>query len=121
MCAKEKATWSQPQSENERQQSVNDFLCCILYHQGAALRHLSIIEVLAACIGKIGNVDVASPDNDRHQSITRPSTERQQSINRASTERQQSVKNLECCILFDSRAVLRHLHIIKVLAAYVRK
>jgi D-mannonate dehydratase len=87
MCAKENATWSQPQSENERQQSVNDFVCCILYHPGAALWHLSIIEVLAAFICKIGNVDVASPDNERQQSINRPSTERQQSIK----EHQQSV------------------------------
>jgi hypothetical protein len=85
MCANEKATWSQPQSETERQQSVNDFVCCILYHPGAALRHLSIIEVLVAFLGKIVNVNVASPDNEHQQSVNRASTEHQQSVNRAST------------------------------------
>jgi hypothetical protein len=121
LLAKWKSTWSQPQSENERQQSVNDFVCSILYHPGAALLHLSIIEVLAAFIGKIVNVDVASPDNEHHQSVNRPSTDCQQSINRASTERQQSINNPGYCILYDSRAVLRYLPIINVLAAYVRK
>jgi len=121
LLAKGKSTWLQPQSEIERQQSVNDSVCSILYHPGAALLHLSIIEVLAAFIGKIVYVDVASPDNERHQSVNRPSTERQLSINRASTERQQSINNLGCCILYVSRAVLRHLPIINVLAAFVRK
>jgi len=169
-------TWSQPQSENERQQSVNDFVCCILYHPRALLWHLSTITVLAAFMGKIVNVDVASPDNERQQSVNRASTERQQSVNRASTERQQSVNrasterqqsvnrvstecqqsvnrasterqqsvnrvstehqqsinrasterqhsinHLGCCILYDSRAVLRHLPIINALAAFVGK
>jgi hypothetical protein len=86
VCAKEKATWSQPQSENERQQSVKDFMRCIFYHPGAALQHLSIIELLATCIDIIINVDFDAPDNERQQSVIRPSTERQQSINRASTE-----------------------------------
>jgi len=101
LWAKGKSTWSQPQYENERQQSVNDFVCCILYDPGAALRHLSIIEVLAAIIGKIVNVDIASPVNERQQSVKRPSTERQQSIkerqqcvNRASTEHQQSINRV---------------------------
>jgi len=98
LWANENATWSQPQYENERQQSVNDFVCSILYHPGAALLHLSIIKVLAAFIGKIGHVDVSSPDNEHHQSVNRPSTERQPSFNRASTEREQSVNNLGCCI-----------------------
>jgi hypothetical protein len=78
-------TWSQPQSENERQQSVNDFVCCILYHQRAALRYLSIFNVLATYIDKIVNVNVASPDNERQQTVNTASTERQQSIKRAST------------------------------------
>jgi uncharacterized membrane protein len=121
LWAKENTTWSQLQYENERQQSVNDFVCSILYHPGAALLHLSIIEVLAAFIGKIVHVNFASPDNERHQSVNRPSTERQPSINRASTERQQSVNNLGWCILYVSRAVLWHLPIINVLAAFVRK
>jgi hypothetical protein len=90
LCAKEKATWSQPQSQNARQQSVNDSVCCIMCHPRDALRALSIIEVFAAFIGKIVNADVTSPDNEHQHSVNRPSTNRQQSINRASTERQQS-------------------------------
>jgi hypothetical protein len=90
MCAKEKATWSLPQSETERQQSVKDFVCCILYHPVAALRHLSIIEVLAAFLGNIVHVNIASPVNEHQQSVNRASTEHQQSINRVSIEHQQS-------------------------------
>jgi len=92
LCSKEQATWSQPHCENERQQSVNDFRCCILYNPRAVLWHLCIIEVLAAFIGNIVNVDVAAPENEHQQSVNRASTERQQSVNRASTERQHSVK-----------------------------
>jgi len=121
LWANKKATWSQPLAENERQQSVNDFVCCILYHAGAPLRHLSIIEVLAAFIGNIVNVDVASPDNQHQQSVNRPSRERQQTINRASTEHQQSINNLGYCILYNPRAVLEHLPIINVLAAFLGK
>jgi len=36
-------------------------------------------------LGKIVNVNVTSPDNERQQSVNRASTEHQQSINRAST------------------------------------
>ena len=36
------------------------------------------------------NVHIASPDNERQQSVNRASTEHQQSINRVSTEHQQS-------------------------------
>jgi hypothetical protein len=90
LWAKENATWSKPQSENERQQSVNDFVYCILCHPRAVLRLLSIIKVLVAFIGNIVNVNVTSPDNEHQQSVNRPSTERQQSINKASTEHQQS-------------------------------
>jgi len=60
---------------------------------------LPIIEVLAAFMGNIVNVDVASADN----------------------ERQQSIKNLGCCILFNPRAMLRHLPIINILASFMRK
>jgi len=55
------ATWSQPQPENERQQSVNDFMCCMLYNPRAALRHLLIIEVLATIIGNMVCVNAATP------------------------------------------------------------
>jgi len=89
-------------------------VCCILYDPGAALRHLSIMEVLAAIIGKIVNVDIASPVNERQQSVKRASTERQQSVK----ERQQSVNNFGCCILCHPRAVVRLLSIIEVLAAF---
>jgi len=51
---------------------------------------LAIIEVLAAFIGNIVYVDIASPENERQQSVNTASSERQQSINRASTEHQQS-------------------------------
>jgi len=90
LCSKEKSTWSQPHCENERQHSVNDFRCCILYNPRAMLQLLPIIKVLAAFIGNNVNVDVASPENQRQQSVNRVSTEHQQSINRASTEHQQS-------------------------------
>ena len=96
-------------------------MCCILYHPRAALQQISIIEVLAAFISKIVNVDVTSPGNGSQQSVNRPSTECQQSINRALTELEQSVNSLGCCILYDSRAVLRHLPIINVLVAFVGK
>jgi len=91
LWAKEKATWSHPQSKNEHLQSVNDFEGCILCHPRAVRWLLSIIEVLAAFIGNMDQVNVASPDNEHQQNINRASTERQQSINRASTEHQQSV------------------------------
>jgi len=54
------------------------------------LRHIPIIKVLAAFIGKTVYVDVASPGNERQQSVNTASTERQQSINSSLTERQQS-------------------------------
>jgi len=73
--AKEIATWSQPQSEIERQQSVNDFVCCILYNSMAVLRHLPIIEVLAAFTGNVVFVDTATQQNERQQSVNRASTE----------------------------------------------
>ena len=90
LCAKETTTWSQPHSENERQQSVNRSGCCIVYNQRAVLQRLPIIEVSAAFSGNIVNGDVTAPENDRQQSVNRASTERPQSINRVSTERQQS-------------------------------
>ena len=62
----------------ERQQSFNDFRCCILYNPGAVLWHLPIIKVLAACMGNMVSVQVATPENKRQQSINRVATERQQ-------------------------------------------
>jgi hypothetical protein len=78
-------TWSQHLSANERQQSVNDFVCCILYNPRAMLRHLFIIEVLAAFIGKIVLVNTVTPQNEHQQSVNTASTERQMSVNRVST------------------------------------
>jgi hypothetical protein len=79
-------TWSHPQSENERQQSVNNFGCCILYNPRALIRYLPILEVLAAFIGNIVCVDTATPQNERQQSVNGLSTEHQHSVNRLSTE-----------------------------------
>ena len=56
---------------------------------------------------------------ERQQSVNRPSTERQQSVNRASTERQQTVNHFGCCILYNPRALLRHIPIINVLTAFM--
>jgi len=75
----------------ERQQTVNDFRCCIMYDPRAMLRLEPIIEVLVALIRNIVNDNVASPENERQQSVNRASTEHQQCINRASTEGQLSV------------------------------
>ena len=91
----------------ERQQSVNDFGCCILYNPRAILRLLPIIEVLAGFRDNMVNAVVATPKN-----------ERQQSVNRASTERQQSVNNLGYCIIYNPRAMLQHFPIINVSAAF---
>jgi len=66
---------------------------------GAVLRHVYIIEVLPTFIGNTVNVDVASFQN----------------------ERQQSVNNLGCCILYNPRTMLRHLPIINISAAFMRK
>jgi len=114
-------TWSQHQSENERQQSVNDFVGCILYNPRAVLRHLSLIEVLAAFTGNIVFVDTVTPQNERQQSINTASTERQQSINTVSTECQQSVNAFGCSIMSIPGALLRHMSIINVLAAVLCK
>jgi len=58
---------------------------------------------------------------ERQQSVNRASTEGQQSVNRASTERQQSINEFGCCIVYNARAVLRNLPIIKVWAAFIGK
>jgi hypothetical protein len=79
-------TWFQHLSANEHQQSVNDFVCCILYNPRAVLRHLSKIEVIAAFIGHMVFVDTVTPQNERQHSISGASTENQHSVNRVSTE-----------------------------------
>jgi hypothetical protein len=83
---KREATWSHPQSANERQQSVNNFRCCILYNPRGVIRDLSVIEVLAAFIGNIVCVDTVPPQTERQQSVNRFSTEHQHSVNGLSTE-----------------------------------
>jgi len=60
--------------ENERQQSVNHFRCCILYKPRAVLWLLPTMEVLDSFIGNMVNVDVATPKNECQQSDTRAST-----------------------------------------------
>jgi hypothetical protein len=61
--------WSLPQSDNERQQSVNDFVGCIFFNRKAVPQHLSIMEVLAAFTGNIVCVDTATPPNEFQQSV----------------------------------------------------
>jgi hypothetical protein len=114
-------TWSQHLSENDRQQRVNDFVCCILYNPRAVQRHLSIIERLAAFIGNILFVDTITPQIERQQSVNTASTEHQQSINTVSTECQQSVNAFGCCIMYIPRALLLQMSIIYVLAAILCK
>jgi len=114
-------TWLQHLSEHERQQSVNDFVCCILYNPRAVLQHLSIIEVLAAFIGNIVFVNIITHQNERQQTVNTASTERQQSVNTVSTDCQQSVNAFRCCIMFIPRAPLRHMSAINILAAVLCK
>jgi len=52
LLAKTTATCSLPHPENERQQSINSFSCCILGNQGIALMFAFITELLTALIGK---------------------------------------------------------------------
>jgi len=120
-CANEIVTRLQHLSENERQQSVNDFVCCILYNPRAVLQRLSIIEVLAAFIGNIVIVNTVTPRNERQPSINKALTERQLSMNTESTECQQSVNTFGYCIMYIPRALLRHMSIINVLAAVLCK
>jgi len=114
-------TWSLHQSENERQQSVNDFVCCILYNPTAVLGHFSKIEVLAAIIGNIVFVDTVTPQNERQQCVNTASTEHHQSIDPVSTECQQSVNAFGCCIMYIPRPLLRNMSISNVLAAVLCK
>jgi hypothetical protein len=115
------ALWSQPQSENERQQSVNDFVCCILYNSMAVVWHLTIIEALATFIGNIVYVDTATWQDERHQSVNRVSTVRQHSINKASSQCQQSVNDFGRCILNHHSTLLLYIPRINVLAAVMSK
>ena len=64
-------------ASTERQQSINYFGCWISYNLRAVLQLLSIIEVLAAFIGIMVNVDIASRDNEGQQCVNRSPTERQ--------------------------------------------
>jgi len=109
--------WLQHLSEIQRQQSVHDFVCSTLYNPTAVLRHVAIIEVLAACIGNIVFVDTVTPQNERQHSLNTASTERQQSINTMLTKCQQSINAFGCCIMYILQALLRYMSIINVLAA----
>ena len=91
------------------------------------LQLLPIIEVLAAFIGNMVNVTIATPENhhqpsvntastQRQHSVNTASTQRQHSVNRVSTQCQQSVNNFRCCVLCNPKAVLWHLPIIELLA-----
>jgi len=85
-------------SSTERQQSVKDFVCRIVYNPRAVIRHVFMIKGLVAFTGNKPSVIVADPKNDHQQSVNRASTERQQSVNRASTECQPSINraSTEC-------------------------
>jgi len=106
---------------NERQQSVNNIVCCTVYNPRAVLRHLTIIEVFAAFIGNIVFVHTVTPQNEHQQCVKTASTERQQSINTVSTECQQSVNPFGRCIMYSPRVLLRHMSIINVSAAVLCK
>jgi hypothetical protein len=80
-------------ASTERQQSINNLGCCILYNPRAVLRHVPKIQVLAAFIGNLMFVDTATPQNEHDQRVNRASTERQQSVNKASTKRQQHINS----------------------------
>jgi len=121
-CSVQMGSWQvHCMSENERQQSVNDFVCCILYNPRAVQRHLSKIGVLAAFIGIIVFVNTITPQNERQQSVNTASTERHQSINPVTTECQQSVNAFGCCIMYIPRDLLRNMSIINVLEAILCK
>jgi hypothetical protein len=108
---------SHPQSENDRQQSVNKFGCCILNNPRAVIRHLPIIELLATFIGNIVCVDTATPQNERQRSVNRSSTDHQHSVNRLSTERQQ----FWVWITYIPSSLLWHIPIINVFAYFLNK
>ena len=113
--------WSQPQSKNKRQQRVKDSVYCILYNRRAVLRHLLIIEQLAAFIGNIMCINTATPQNERQHIINRASTKRQKSINTASIECQHSVNNFGCWILHNPKALIWHIPRSNLLAAVMSK
>jgi len=56
-----------------------------MYNQRAVLWCLPIIEALLVFMGNMLSVDVATPENERQQSVNTASTEHQQSINKAPT------------------------------------
>jgi hypothetical protein len=54
-------TWSRHLSESEHEWSVQDFVCSILYNPRAVLRHLPMIQAVAAFIGNMVCVNAATP------------------------------------------------------------
>jgi hypothetical protein len=120
-CSNAIATWSQHLFENERQQSINDLVCCNLYNPRAVLGHLSLIDVLVTLIGNIVCVDYVTPRNDRQQSVNTAATERHLSIDTVSTDYQQDVNAFGCCIMYIPRALLQHMSILNILAAVLCK
>jgi len=81
----------------EHQQRVNYLGCWLMDNLRAMHRFLPIIEVLAAVVGNMVNIAVATPEN----------------------EHQLSVKAFGWCILDNPRAMLRLLPIIDILGAFV--
>jgi hypothetical protein len=76
--AKEKATWSQPYSENECQQRVVDYGYCILCNPRDVLQLVHIIGVLGSFVVNMLNIDVATPENECQQTVNRAQREHQQ-------------------------------------------
>jgi hypothetical protein len=113
--------------QNERQQSVNR---ASTEHQQSVNRASTERQQSVNRAPTEHQQSINRASTERQQSANRASTEHQQSLNRASTEHQQSiytaptecqqsVNDVGCCIWYNPRAVLQHLPIIEVLAAFI--
>jgi len=85
-------------ASTERQLRVNNLGCCILYDPRTMLRHLPIINLLAAFMLK------------ETATWSQPHCE---------NERQQSVNEFGCCILYNPRDMMQHRPLFKGLASYI--
>jgi hypothetical protein len=61
-------------ASTEYQHSINDLGQRIVYNLNGVLQCFPLTEVLTAVMGNIVHVDVATPKNDRQNSINRGST-----------------------------------------------
>jgi hypothetical protein len=60
LWAKEPTTISLPPPKNQHQQSINDYLSCIMDNSRAEQRHIPIIIMVAAFLGNNGREDIAT-------------------------------------------------------------